>query len=278
MPRPEILTFSVVAKKYLSQRSVSAAHQGNVKRIAGRVSTISAERINAYLRSRLEQVSAVTVRSERTILMSLWRDAYEQGLVDELPRGVMRIKARKPPTRAWTVEQLRHGIEQTHAHDGRRLRSGADKGLLLRTWMLLGYECGSRHGDLWRLTGDNLDGDVLRWTQSKTGDGIVKVLSPACVAACREMLKDSPDGRILGWACKPRQAMRLMRLHLDACGLPGTSKFLRRSGATHIEISSPGKATIHLGHRTASLAAQAYIDWGQVRQHAPQTPVLVSID
>ena len=88
------------------------------------------------------------------------------------------------------------------------------------------------------------------------------------------MLALSPDGRIIGWVCQRRQAMRLMREHLDRCGLDGTSKWLRRSGATHIEMAEPGKATMHLGHRTPTLAAQSYIDWAQVRRITPRTPLL----
>lgn len=270
-------TFSGVADVYLRQRVVSSQYESAVKRIAAQVGRLSADRINAYLRDRLQAVSTVTARTERTVLLSLWRHAYETSMVREAPRGVMRIKARKPPTRAWTQDQVRTAIAKAGELCGRRLRSGADLGVWLRCWLLLGYEAGSRHGDLWRLTRDNLDGDVLRWTQAKTGDGITKVLSSACVKACREMLEASPDGTILGWACQRRQAMRWMRQHLDACGLAGTSKFLRRSGATHIEMLAPGKASLHLGHRTATLAAQAYIDWGQVRATAPRTPSLVEV-
>ena len=45
--------------------------------------------------------------------------------------------------------------------------------------------------------------------------------------------------------------------------------------ATHIEMTAPGKASLHLGHRTVGLAAQAYIDWGQVRKTTPVTPRLL---
>jgi hypothetical protein len=69
--------------------------------------------------------------------------------------------------------------------------------------------------------------------------------------------------------------MSVMKAHLKRCGLSGTSKWLRRSGATHIEMVAPGKASLHLGHRTATLAAQAYIDWGQVRKTTPVTPRLL---
>jgi integrase len=271
------ITFIEIARRYLESRVVSGTYDANVRRIAGRCRVVTKERLNAYLQERLKIVSPLTCRSERTILLTLWKWAYENELIDAMPRGVLRIKTRKPPTRAWTVEQLQHAIAETAKYDTTRLRSGARLGQFLRAWILLGYEAGARRGDLFSMTSEHIDGDTLRWTQAKTGDPIVKVLSPACLEAVGVMLAASPDGSILRWACGRRMSMRWMRVHLDRCGLVGTSKWLRRSGATHIEMVQPGKASLHLGHRTATLAAQAYIDWGQVRKTTPVTPRLMEV-
>jgi integrase len=263
-----------LAERYLAERVVSKLYAYNVKRVCRGCPTVSAQAINDHLRRRLAVCSTVTVRSERVILVSLWKWAYESGLIDEAPRGIMRIKARRAPTRAWTVEQLQSVVEATRKYDKRLLRSGADKGQFLRAWVLLGYECGARHGDLWRFTGEHISGDAISWTQSKTGDAIVRLLSEPCLEACRVMLKASPDGRILGWACKPRQAMRIIRELLDEVGVGGTSKWLRRSGATHCEMASPGAGRMHLGHRSVGLFESAYADWSQLRTKTPRTPRL----
>lgn len=276
MKKQHTVTFSTIADRYLEERVVSQIYAHNVRRIAGKVKDVSTDAVNRYIRRRAEERCGTTVRAERSVLLTLWRWAYDAGHIDTAPRGVMKIKARRAPTRAWTVEQLRAALEATHQYDGVRLKSGASKGLLLRCWMLLGYEAGSRWGDLFSLRGDQIDRDTISWTQSKTGDPIVRSLSPACLAAIREMLAQSPDGRILGWAVGRRQSQLIMREHLDACGIGGSSKWLRRSGATHIEMAEPGKATHHLGHRTANLAAQNYIDWSQVRRNAPRTPELMN--
>jgi integrase len=270
-------TFASVARRYVSQRAICREYEKHVLRIADQAGRISAERINAYLRERLEKVSSITVRNERTILLQLVKSAYEAGLLKQPVRGVMRVKAKRPATKAWTVEQLRQAIARTEVLAGRKTRRGAPLDLMLKGWLLVGYESGARFGDVWAFDGDHLEGDTLRWTQSKTGDGIVRHLSPACVQACRELLALSPDGRILGWCCGMRQATRHMREHLDGCGIGGTSKWLRRSGATHIEITAPGMAKRHLGHRTPGLAERAYLDWAQLRQNAPQTPCLLEV-
>jgi integrase len=270
------MTLVEIADIYLADRACCGAYRHRVRVIAGRCGELSTRRVNDYLKTRLERLSTITVANERTILLSLNKYAWENGIIDSPIRGVMRIRRRRSPTKAWTLEQLRIAIDGATTCSGRRLWTGVTLDKFLRAWILLGYESGARLSDVMSFRREHLDGDILRWTQAKTGDPIVRHLSKSCLAAAADMLALSPDGRIVGWACSKRQALRIMRAHLDACGIGGTSKWLRRSGATHIEMSQPGKASLHLGHRTATLAAQAYIDWGQVRASSPSTPELVS--
>ncbi len=269
------MTFLKLAEMYLAERIVSDHYAANMRRVAGKCPTITVEAVNRYLRRRSEERASGTVKFERALILILWKWGFESGNLPAMPRGILKIKARRAPTRAWTVEQLREVLAATKPLEARVMRSGARVGAFLRAWALLGYETGGRFSDLMRFTGDNLDGDAVSWTQAKTGDPIVRTLSPACLAAVRAMAAGSPDGRLIGWACDRRQAMRLMRQHLDAVGVGGSSKWLRRSGATHIEIEQPGKAKHHLGHRTPGLAEQNYIDWSQVRANAPRTPDLI---
>lgn len=275
MAKAKVRTFAEVARRYLADRIVSKVYAGNVSRVAMSAGKMTVDAVNAHLRRRTEAVSSVTVRTERTILLSLYRYAYEHHLIDEPPRGVMKVKARKPPTKAWTVSQLQQAIESTKQHDATAMRSFARKGVWLRCWIVLGYETGARFGDLWSFSRDHLDGDTIAWTQSKTGDSLTRVLTPACLDLVDAMLKTSPDGTILGWACGKREAMRLMRAHLDAVGIGGTSKFLRRSGATHCEMAQPGAGRLHLGHRSPALFESAYADFSQLRTKTPKTPALI---
>jgi integrase len=270
-----ITTFSEIAPLYLAQRQVCDAYRDHVCKVAARAGAISTERLNRYLVKRIEERSGYTVKNERTILLSLWRWAYDAGHLDAGPRGVMRMKARKKPTKAWTVPQIQAVIKATHDHDGVTLRSGADKGEMLRCWLLLGYETGARFGDVFAFRREHLDDDAISWTQSKTGDPLTRSLTPACLTAIDEMLARSPDGTILGWSCRKRQAMRHMREHLDSVGVGGTSKFLRRSSATHCEMEKAGAGRLHLGHRSPALFEQAYCDWSQLRSRTPKPPALM---
>ena len=268
------MNLPAICKRYLASRAVCGAYSAHVARIAGLCREPTTARINQYLKARLDRVSPITVKNERTIILCLIKYAWENDLIDQPVKGVMRVKSRKPPTKAWTVEELKRALARTERYGNRAFKCGARISDVLRAWILLGYETGARFGDIWSFSDANLDGDTIRWTQAKTGDGIVKMLSTACMDAIKAVMAGSPDGRIVGWVCRRRQAMRTMREHLDACRLDGSSKWLRRSGATHIEMSEPGKASLHLGHRTPTLAAQSYIDWGQVRKTTPRTPAL----
>ena len=270
-----IMTFARIAEDYLAERIVSATYAANVRRIAMRAGEVIVDGLNAYIKRRAAERASTTVRSERVILLTLYRWGYENKLINNAPRGVMRVKARRAPTRAWTLPQLRQLVEATGARDGRRLRSGADLGLFLRCWVLVAYESGARLGDVMAFTADNINGDLLAWTQSKTGDPMVRTLTPACLTAIDQMLQASPDGRILGWACGRRMALRRMRTLIDAVGIGGTGKWLRRSGATHCEMERAGAGRLHLGHRSPALFEQAYADWGQLRTRTPKTPALV---
>ena len=268
-------TFAQIAPLYLAQRTVCPKYAQHVIAIAKRAGALAADRLNAYIKRRAEQVSGITARHERTICLSLWRWAYDAGHVDVAPRGILKMRARRKPTKAWTVEQIRSIIAACDTQRGRTLRSGADKGEFLRAWVLLAYETGARMGDVHAFRREHLDGDSLSWVQSKTGDGLTRILSPACVEAAQAMLAKSPNGTIIGWACGDRQALQHMRGLLKSCGLDGSSKWLRRSGATHCEMAQPGAGRLHLGHRSPALFEQAYCDWSQLRTRTPKPPAIV---
>ena len=276
MPRKtKAPTFADMAKRYLASRVVTPTYAGNLLRVANRVGEINKERLNKYLLSRIEKVSGITVKSERTMCLTVWRWAFDAELIDLAPRGILTMKAKRKPTKAWTIPQLRSLIEATKLLDARRLRTGASLGQFLRCWVLVCYETGSRFGDCMAFTRDNLQDDVLAWTQSKTGDPITRTLTPACLDAIDKMLAKSPDGRILGWVCGRRMAMKHMRTLIDSVGIGGTSKFLRRSGATHVEMERAGAGRLHLGHLSPALFEQAYCDFSQLRTKTPKTPALI---
>lgn len=271
------LTFQNVAKKYLNSRIISDSHRLSIIRTAKSCKYLTAECLNSYIKTRLTHTTNQTVKHNRSILLTLWKFAYENDLIDHMPKNIIKIKSRKPPTKAWTIDQCKYLVDKTFEKDTTLLRNGASLGKFLRCWILIGYESGARYGDIFSFTHNNIENNALRWTMSKTGDPMTKILNDKTIESIEDLKKynTAKDLRIIGWVIGRRQAIRLMKQHLKDCGLDGTSKFLRRSGATHIEINNPGYAKFHLGHRTSGLAEKSYIDYAQIRNHIPVTPKLI---
>ena len=265
-----------LAERYLSCRIVSRLYASNVRRVARGVGVLSVDSINRYLRSRAEKVKPATVHFERAVVWGLLRFAYEERLIPSLPRGVVKTRASLPPVRAWSIGECCTAVKGCEKWIGVKVRSGADLGKMLRCWLLLGYESGARLGDLWSLRGSDFVDGALIWQQHKTNHPIVKVLSGPCLKAVAEMLKDSSDDTVLAWTMTKGSGGRRMKQYLSSIGLKGSSKWLRRSSATHIEALHPGKGRLHLGHKTPGLAEKHYIDWTQVRKDIPQPPCLVT--
>lgn len=267
----------VLVERYLRSRSVSPDYARNVRAVCSACRTMSVDAINTYLQKRIVEVASITAATERAILVGIWKWAYETEVVDRPPRGIVKIKVARRPTRAWTIEQCCTAVKGTFALTTEVRRKRVTVGLFLRCWMLLGYETGARQGDLWEMRQDDFDleAGTVRWSQHKTGEPHVKTMSQPCLLAVQEMLERSPDGRVLGWVMSRNSGRRRMRKYLRSIKFSGSSKWLRRSGATHIEMENPGKGRLHLGHKTPGLAERCYIDWSQVRRDIPCVPSLL---
>lgn len=98
--RTKNVTFVSVVKHYMNNHIVSKEYENNVYRIAKRCKYISKDIVNTYLKNRLNKASSITVKSERTVLLTLWNYAYENNLVKFAPKNIVSIKARKAPTKA----------------------------------------------------------------------------------------------------------------------------------------------------------------------------------
>lgn len=243
--------------------------------LASRLPELSAQAINSHLRMRQESVSAITVANERRQALTLWRWAWEEGLVDQAPRGVMKVKAPLRPVQAWTMADCRALVKGAESFFGNRLRNGADLGKFLQCWVLLAYETGARYGDIFAWKADNFVLGSVAWVTSKTGVPCTRHLSQKAIDLVSEMLKGSTNGTVLGWVCCRRQSFRFMRRLIAAANLPkGSGRWLRRSAATHLEMNQPGKAQWFLAHKTAGLAARHYLDQSQLVSDGLRPPSL----
>jgi integrase len=263
---------TLVVEQYLSGRGAVPEYRRALTRLAAMLPELSAKAVNSYLRARQESVSSITVANERRMILTLWRWAWEEGLVDSAPRGVLRVKAPLQPVRAWSISECRELVKAAEKFFGKRLRCGADLGVFLKCWVVLAYETGARYGDIFSWRRSNISGDAIGWVTSKTGVVCARPLSDGAIALVNQMLEASPDDRILGWVCCRRQSFKFMRKLISSVSKDGSGKWLRRSAATHIEMQEPGKAQWFLAHKSPGMAMRHYLDQRQLAGSTPRPP------
>ena len=247
----------------------------HLRRVASKVAVLDAQHINAYLRLRLTQVSPGTVSNERRMLLTLWGWAWQEGIYDIPLRGVMAIRAPSKPVEAWTITECSALVKATSQYNFQRMRNGTNLGLFLRCWVLVAYETGARYGDIFGFTHANVGFGCVSWTTSKTGIPCCRSLSLQCQSAIADMMQNRRCGPIFSQCASRRYSFTLMRRLLVASGLPGSAKWLRRSGATHVEQTNPGMAQRFLGHKSANMAAQHYLDQRQLQRPGLCPPAIV---
>ena len=255
-------------KVYLSEREASPRYVESLKRTVNRASQcgmldtnqLTPENANAFL-TRLP-LAAVTRSNIRRELLTLWRFAFENSVTDVPPLRVCRIKATPPPPRAWSIDTLRQLL--VAAEQDMRPVSQRNPSLLWRyvlpCWIVIGYDTGLRLSDLLHLHESNIVNGCVICTAQKTGKFTVRAISQPGQELAARLFKRSPDGTLFRWALPRRRALVKWREFLREQQIAGSSRWLRRSGATYVEIKRKGEAQRFLGHSNAALANRHYLD------------------
>jgi integrase len=125
--------------------------------------------INRWLTSLPSTLAPDTVRIRKAGVLVLWN--WLASLERVKPYNVRLIRTVKKPTilpASWTIPQVRILLQAaTRIPD--RLQCGITARELLTAWILVGYETGMRPGDIMLLKPVNVDGNVIRIIQHKTG-------------------------------------------------------------------------------------------------------------
>jgi integrase len=230
--------------------------------------------VNIYLATVLAAGSAPqTVRGGRNALLALWRAAFQAEIIDHEPKRVRKIKCPAKRPECWTLDELR-----TLLATCRKVRGAMKRDRKVRRWqfwrayVLVGYHSGLRLGDLLALRWSNIASKgLLSVTMSKTGDRLECQLPDEALEALKP-LRSNQRQLVFGDLISRGSFLEMFaRIRFNA-GLSGSSKWLRRSGASHVEAIRPGAATAFLGHRTPDLAVRNYIDPRISRQERPMPP------
>ena len=189
-----------------------------------------------------------------------------------------RVKSVCRPTIAWTQKEVLKLYRQAGKLKG-HFQTGCPESLYWETFILVGYETGIRLGDILTLSKDQVRGNRLYITHSKTGVASAKCISKEATKRVHKMICRSTNESVLGWALSRKYVTIKFASLVRNAGLSGTIKYLRRSGATHCEKHQPGSASRFLGHISGqALARRNYIDWTQLSDSIPRPPALMTTD
>jgi integrase len=223
-------------------------------------------------------ITPSTVRGMRASMRALWNSAWWAEILDKPPGRIRKIKLKASLPQCWTTEELARLAAQIEQITG-NLRScpAISRKAFWKALVATAFYSGLRHGDLDALKWPNLRGDTLYVVMSKTGDMLSQRLPEDCLELLEPLRAVGTEFIFSDLLCRGEQDETFRRL-LQAAGLPGSFKWLRRSGASHLERVAPGSAKGFLGHRTPNLAWRHYLDPAVVQQDRPIPPQLPRLD
>lgn len=234
------------------------------------------ETVNAWLFAELTRgLDPHTVHFERRALLTLWRDAFEEGWCEVGPARIRKIKLPQKVPKAWTLDQIRQLLATIDSLKGRLKRQPqVSRCLFWRCYVLVGYYTGLRLGDLLKLRFDQIGDDgSLVVIQNKTGTPVTCILEDEALSAVEGILRPERK-RIFGDLMCKTSIQESFAAIVKRAGLRGSTKWLRSSGASWCEAQTRGSAMQFLGHRTPGLAYKHYVCPSIVETNLPRPPKL----
>jgi integrase len=216
--------------------------------------------ISAFLRDYGQAAKPATVRSKRCQIMALWRAAADEYLCEPPTRRVRSTPIPWEPRDCFTLLEVEQLVAATAG-----LRRGPGGGMHRREWwdlaIRVAWDSGLRWGDQVRLRPGDIHGDTVVVCQRKTRRPYCGRLRPSTVAMLADSLRRCPREYVTPWPASHETFRRQFRGLVAKAGVrPGTWRWLRRGGATDVELQEPGRgmAARHLGHAPGSRIAELH--------------------
>lgn len=233
------------------------------------VRCITSDVLNGWIAAQLDAgYSRTYVKNQRGAILTLLRFARRRGDISAVPDLVRPVKVLPCNPEAFTLVEVAAALAFCRAVRG-AFPSGLSRGPLLFAVVLVAYFSGLRRCDLLSIRMKMALLPVWAIRQQKTGD-LIYFAPPYEVKKAITATLDGP--RDLLFPITKKALWYWWEQIEESVGRPSSMKWLRRSGATHLEIKSPGSAQAYLGHRTPGLAWRHYIDRTQVQQRKPLPP------
>jgi integrase len=243
-----------------------------VRRLHWTASDLTPDKIDAYLNNAMTTLAPATVHNHRRMLGSLMRFAAQEGLIDKsVVRSLRRVKVPAPNPIALDHNAIARWVRT--AVDMRGGTRTCPYSILLPAWILTAYSTGLRTGDLLAIRYDQIRGHRLLLSQSKTAEPLVAWLDDAALTAINRLPRRGP--KIFGDLTNKDRILHCMRLVVNRSGTAGTTRWLRRSGATYCEAGGKD-ASKYLGHKDPSMKKR-YVDrllLAELRDEGPAVPAI----
>lgn len=225
------------------------------KRLPWQASDLTPDKIDAYLDDALTHLAPSTVQNHRRMLRTLMRFAAEEGYVDKsIVRPLRRVKCPEPCPVALDHKQIAKWVATAREMTG-GIRA-CPYNILLPAWVLFAYSTGLRTGDILAVRWDQIRGHRLLLRQNKTSYPHVPWIDDAALQAINRLPRLGP--KIFGSMTNKDRILHAMRRLVKKSEQTGTTRWLRRSGATYCEAAGKD-ATKHLGHKDPGMKKR-YID------------------
>jgi integrase len=270
------MTVTELALRYANRIGASPGYLEQLvvlcKRLPWQASDLTPDKIDDYLTTALRHLAPSTVDNHRRMLRTLMRFAADEGYVAKsILRPLRRVKRPSPNPRAWSHAEILHLLEVAREMPGGTLKCPLN--VLLPAWILTAYSTGLRLNDLLALRWEDLRGHRICMMQQKTSEAHVVFLDDNALQAISMLPRCGP--KMFGSLVGRSRIIVAMRKLVQKAQLTGSTKYLRRSGATYCEINGID-ATNHLGHRSPGMK-KYYVDRLLLAEERPQQPVVPPI-
>ena len=232
--------------------------------------TISDRLLNGAL-SAMEQAgrSSAYVRSTKSAVMAVWRDAAEFGLC-EPPKKIRRVRCQVRRTEVWSPDEVGRLMVAAKSLSGRFRTQPLLRAEYFESLIRIAWDSGLRRKDLHRLTRLDIKQDFV-WTQNKTRKPVRVRLRQATLDLVEHWGRNNRDALWPMWGTDNAFRATWSKL-VRVAGIPhGPFKKIRKSAGTAAEMASPGAGHYLLGN-TRAVFETSYLD--PMRIETPQPPEL----
>jgi integrase len=236
------------------------------------VADLTAEHVNGMLRYLLKNGrSAYTVKSRRTGMRALWKYAHSRGLAGPFER-VQNVRLPALNVQGYDDQAMTALIEHVATMRGVLRSTGLPKRMWWETFLAVLWETGIRSGDMLLIEPKHFDKKGWLWIEEqKTGKRAWLHIRPSVAERLVEFINFDYSRERIWPGYTRRNLSRAFAEMVDAVGVGGTLRWIRRGAASDVERLHPGAAWRFLRHSVPTLFDKHYrVD--KIVEQNPVTP------